>query len=262
MNDAVSIRRILSDIQHILHPVRKRLTRAGLPPSRTQELMGDVPLTVLDDLYALATRDPAARASVVYVYESYLGFRALLAHRVAHRLYQVGVAMPGGRRPDHGVAIAARCIAETTKVATGVEIHPAAVIGRRMVIDHGFGTVIGEQVRIGTDCYLLHNVVLGSRAIRSGPSQWTGRRHPVIGDRVEIAGDVGVYGPVTIGDDCRIEAGARVTEDVPTGSRVRVVAVYQTTSRNDPGRTPGALKAAAVVLGTRKAERDALGSPD
>ncbi|KAF3468032.1 serine acetyltransferase [Streptomyces sp. Tu 3180] len=241
--------------------MRKRLAQAGLAPSYTQELMRDVPLAVLDDLYALAARDPAARSSVVYVYESYLGFRALLAHRVAHRLYRVGVAMPDGGRPDHAVAIAARRIAETAKVTTGIEIHPAAVIGSRTVIDHGFGTVIGEQVRIGTDCYLLHNVVLGSRSIRSGPSQWTGRRHPVVGDRVEIAGNVGVYGPVTIGDDCRIEAGARITEDVPAGSRVRVVSVHQTTSRNDPSRTPGTLGAAAVVRDARGAERYAPGSP-
>ncbi|MEV6782719.1 serine O-acetyltransferase [Streptomyces sp. NPDC051098] len=230
----------------------KRLTRAGLSPARALELMPGVPLTVLEDLYALAARDPAARSSAVYAYESYLSFRALLTYRVAHELHRLGAAMPGGLRGEHGLATAARCIAEAAKVESGVEIHPAAVIGSRMVIDHGYGTVIGEQVRIGADCYLLQNVVLGARAIRSGPSQWTGRRHPRIGSRVEIAGNVAVFGPVTIGDDCRIEAGARIAEDVPAGSRIRVVSVLQVTTARASGRPEfdtGAHEARHVMLG-------------
>ncbi|MEU1708112.1 DapH/DapD/GlmU-related protein [Streptomyces sp. NPDC005706] len=230
MKDTVPIRRIQADIRGILRPVSKGLARSGLGPAAVQELMADVPLRVLEDLYALVVRDPAAASSPVYAYESYLSFRALLAHRVAHVLHRTGAALSQGRQTDNGIAIAARCVAETAKRQSGVEIHPAAVIGSRAVIDHGYGTVIGEQVRIGSDCYLLQNVVLGSRSIRSGPAQWAGRRHPRIGDRVEIAGNVSVYGPVSIGDDCRIESGARITTDVPSGSRIRVISVLQVTS--------------------------------
>jgi serine O-acetyltransferase len=230
MKDTVPIRRIQADIRRILRPVSKRLTRSGLSPASVQELMRDVPLRVLEDLYALVVRDPAAASSPVYAYESYLSFHALLAHRVAHTLHQASAALSQGPQVDNGIAIAARCIAETAKRESGVEIHPAAVIGSRAVIDHGYGTVIGEQVRVGVDCYLLQNVVLGSRSIRSGPAQWVGRRHPRIGDRVEIAGNVSVFGPVTIGDDCRIESGARITTDVPSGSRIRVISILQVTN--------------------------------
>ncbi|MFE4968162.1 serine O-acetyltransferase [Streptomyces sp. NPDC056660] len=226
--------------------MNKGLARGGITRATTQELMAEVPLRVLEDLYALVARDPAARSSPVYAYESYASFRALLAHRVAHELHRIGTAMTQGREPDHRVAIAARCISETAKRESGVEIHPAAVIGSRAVIDHGYGTVVGEQVSIGSDCYLLQNVVLGSRSIRSGPAQWVGRRHPRIGDRVEIAGNVSVYGPVTIGDDCRIESGARITTDVPAGSRIRVISVLQVTSTGarrpmDPAEDTGGL---------------------
>ncbi|MFF8945201.1 serine O-acetyltransferase [Streptomyces sp. NPDC014864] len=232
MTNTVPVRQIQADMGTLLRLVGRRLRHVGLSPAAVLELMSDVPVMVLEDLYALVARDPAARSSVVYAYESHLSFRALLAHRVAHDLHRIGMAMTGGRQPDHALVIAARCIAETAKRETGVEIHPAAVIGSRTVIDHGYGTVIGEQVRMGSDCYLLQNVVLGSRAIRSGPAQWAGRRHPRIGNRVEIAGNVAVFGPVTIGDDCRIESGARITEDVPAGSRIRVISVLQVTSRN------------------------------
>ncbi|MFF4353985.1 serine O-acetyltransferase [Streptomyces sp. NPDC001530] len=249
MKNTVSIQRIQADMRRILRPVGKRLTRAGLGPARAQELMSNVPLKVLEDLYALAARDPAARSSVVYVYESYLGFRALLAHRVAHELHRIGATMPGGQHPDHGIAIAARCISETAKVETGVEIHPAAVIGSRMVIDHGYGTVIGEQVRIGADCYLLQNVVLGSRSITGRADRGAGRRHPHVGDRVEIAGNVAVFGPVTIGDDCRIESGARITADVPAGSRIRVLSTLQITARSSRVRVGGDSVEAAPGVG-------------
>ncbi|QNP68121.1 serine acetyltransferase [Streptomyces roseirectus] len=226
MKDTVPVRRVEADVRRLLRPVARELSRGGLGLAAAQELAADVPLKVLEDLYALVARDPAARSSPVYAYASYLSFRALLAHRVAHELHRFAAA-PG---QGGSVLVAARRIAERAKRESGVEIHPAAVIGARAVIDHGYGTVIGEQVRIGSDCYLLQNVVLGSRSIRSGPAQWSGRRHPWIGDRVEIAGNVSVFGPVTIGDDCRIESGARVVTDVPPGSRVRVVSVLQVTS--------------------------------
>ncbi|MFM9609175.1 serine O-acetyltransferase [Streptomyces niveiscabiei] len=231
MKDTVPVRRVEADVRRILRRVGGDLARGGLTPGAAQELTADVPLRVLEDLYALVARDPAARSSPVYAYESYLSFRALLAHRVAHELHRFAVALA----QDGGVLVAARRIAEWAKRESGVEIHPAAVIGSRAVIDHGYGTVIGEQVRIGSDCYLLQNVVLGSRAIRSGPAQWVGRRHPRIGNRVEFAGNVSVFGPVTIGDDCRIESGARVTTNVPAGSRVRVVSVLQVTHRGVRG---------------------------
>lgn len=172
------------------------------------------------DLTALADRDAAAGGDPAYAYRSYASFRAVLVHRVAHRLLD----LPD---PDGAVRTAARRLSEEAKVRTGVEIHPAAEIGRRFVIDHGYGTVIGEQTRLGDDCYLLQGVTLGGTSIGHSSAYGQSRRHPWIGDRVEIGGGVCVFGPVIIGDDCRLEAGVRVTFDVPAGARVRLVSVSQ-----------------------------------
>lgn len=186
---------------------------------------GSIPL---EDLETLAARDSAARDGLDYVWSSYLSFRALLAYRVAHAIYRLGFLAHEESHANADIACAARRIAEEAKVRTGVEIHPAASIGRRMVIDHGWGTVIGEQAQVGDDCYFLQNVTLGCRRIGTSYGAEE-RRHPTIGNRVVLAGDVWVFGPVTIGDDCRIDPGARITVDVPAGAHVRVVTKLQVT---------------------------------
>lgn len=179
---------------------------------------------VAEDLAAFAGRDAAAHGDQRYIYSGYLSFRSVMAHRLAHAIGDLRLAgVPAGL-----LSAQARWISEEARRATGVEIHPGAAIGRRFVVDHGSGTVIGEDCEIGDDCYLLQNVVLGARNIvtRSDGAARP-RRHPRIGSRVQIGGDVCVFGPVCVGDDCVIDPGARITTDVPAGARVRVVSTTQ-----------------------------------
>jgi serine acetyltransferase len=135
----------------------------------------------VQDLHALAQRDPAAHGSWRYVWNTYSSFRAVLAYRVAHALHTGGQ----GNDCSERCTGAARAITETAKVQTGVEIHPAAVIGRRFVLDHAVGTVIGETAMIGDDCYVLQGVLIGARGIADNPDE---RRHPRLGHRVEVGG--------------------------------------------------------------------------
>ncbi|MFG2298079.1 serine O-acetyltransferase [Streptomyces sp. NPDC048603] len=177
------------------------------------ELLG----LVEGDLLAFAQRDPAAHGSWREVMGSYRCFRAVLSHRLAHAV--LGAPRRAGVDGGH-LRMLARSIAEQATAETGVEIHPAATIGRRFVVDHGTGTVIGETARLGDDCYVLHGVVLGSTGIADNPR---GRRHPAIGSRVEIGAFARVLGPVEIGDDAVIGCHALVRSDIPAGARVIVL---------------------------------------
>ncbi|MGD9528529.1 serine O-acetyltransferase [Pseudonocardia sp.] len=184
----------------------------------------DAPATVdaaEADLLAFAHRDPAAHGSWWEVLGSYRCYRAVAAHRVAHAVLQAplrpGLRTPAGRVRRRTIA---RAVSEHAKVDTGVEIHPGASIGARFVVDHGTGTVIGETAVVGDDCYLLHGVVLGATGIADLPRT---RRHPRLGDRVEIGAFARVLGPVTVGDDVVIGCHALVRHDVAAGSRISVV---------------------------------------
>lgn len=177
------------------------------------------------DLFALVRRDPASHGSWEYVLASYACFRAVLAYRVAHAVLTADDGDP--RR----LLIVARQISEDAKVRTGVEIHPAATIGPRFVVDHGFGTVVGEDVVIGADCYLLQGIVLGALGIADNA---TGRRHPRLGDRVQVGGFARVLGPVCVGDGAVIGSHALVRADVPPGAQVVVLHQYQMTIGADP----------------------------
>lgn len=228
MSNRIRIDQIQDDI-HALLCVHVPERHADFIRNAFRACRRQVASQVLDDLDALASRDAAAHASPSYVYECYAGFHAVRAYRVAHMLHVLGERDidPIRRRC---LRLAARRISEAAKVATGVEIHPAATIGRRLMIDHGSGTVIGEQVVMGDDCYILQNVTLGGRSIAwSAHDKLSPRRHPHIGHRVEIGGGVAVFGPVTIGDDCRLEAGARITTDILPNTRVRLLSTMQAT---------------------------------
>jgi serine O-acetyltransferase len=180
------------------------------------------------DLMALVGRDPAAHGSWREALGAYQCFRAVLAYRLAHAV--LAAARARDACVEHSRLVARR-IAEQAKVETGVELHPAARIGARFVVDHGIGTVIGETAVIGDDCYLLQCVVLGSTRIANNPSR---RRHPVLGDRVQVGAYARILGPVRIGDDVEIGSHALVREDVPDRSRVSVLHQYQVvTGRTD-----------------------------
>ncbi|MYW01772.1 hypothetical protein [Streptomyces sp. SID3343] len=187
-------------------------------------LLCEVGAQVAEDLSVFSIRDAAARGDQSYIYSGYLSFRAVMAYRLAHALWEM--RLPDGV-PDR-FATQARRISEHFRLTTGIEIHPGAGIGRRFVIDHGSGTLIGEDAEVGDDCYFVQNVVLGARDIVSKANgRPQPRRHPHVGSRVQIGGNVHLFGPVNVGDDCLIDAGARITTDIPAGSRVRVITTIQ-----------------------------------
>ncbi|HIT57366.1 MAG TPA: serine O-acetyltransferase [Candidatus Galloscillospira stercoripullorum] len=152
-----------------------------------------------ETLRAYQQRDPAAR-SRLEILLLYPGVHATLYHRLAHFLH------------CHGLKFLARWVSQWSRFWTGIEIHPGARIGRRLVIDHGMGIVIGETAEIGDDCLLYHGVTLG------GTGKDQGKRHPTLGNNVMVAAGAKVLGPFTVGDDSRIAAGAVVLTAVPPGS--------------------------------------------
>ena len=157
-------------------------------------------LLLREDLQAARHGDPAARSSLE-VALGYPGVHAVWAYRLAHRMWRV----PGLRLP-------ARLLSQAVRAATGIEIHPGAVLGRRLFIDHGMGIVIGETAVVGDDVILFHGATLGGKAMRPG------KRHPTLGDRVVVGAGAEILGPVWIGDDAQIGANAVVVKDVPPGA--------------------------------------------
>ena len=160
------------------------------------------PLRALrEDIAAVKRRDPAARSSLEIVLV-YSGMHAVWAYRVAHRWW---------RSP--GLSVPARLLSQLARAVTGVEIHPGARIGRRLVIDHGMGTVIGETAVIGDDVLMYHGVTLGGN--RRGRDD---KRHPTVGDDVVIGAGAKLIGDITIGSHSQIGANAVVTHDFPAHS--------------------------------------------
>ena len=153
-------------------------------------------MSVRDDIKAVFERDPAA-TSLLEVLTCYPGLHALLMHRVAHWLWE--------RR----VPFLPRLISHISRFLTGIEIHPAARIGRGFFIDHGMGVVIGETSEIGDNVTIYQGVTLG------GTGKERGKRHPTVGDNVMIGVGAQILGAVTIGDHSRVGAGAVVLRDVP-----------------------------------------------
>jgi serine O-acetyltransferase len=153
---------------------------------------------LLEDLRTARRRDPAAR-SLVEVALAYPGVHALWGHRLAHRMWH---ASPLLKLP-------ARLLSQLTRAATGIEIHPGAVLGRRLFIDHGMGVVIGETAEVGDDVMIYHGVTLGGRSLAKM------KRHPTIGDGVTIGAGARVLGPVVVGEYAKIGANAVVVRDVP-----------------------------------------------
>ena len=141
-------------------------------------------------------RDPAAR-SFLEVLLCYPGVHAVMWHRLSHWLWQQDLRLLG------------RFSSNIARWLTGIEIHPAARIGRRLVIDHGMGVVIGETAEVGDDCYLYHQVTLGVARTASG------KRHPTVRNNVIIGAGAKVLGPITIGDNARVGANSVVLDDVP-----------------------------------------------
>lgn len=152
-----------------------------------------------DTLNAYKARDPAARSSVE-IFLLYPGVHAIIWHRLANWLYR------------NKLLFLSRVVSQWNRFWTGVEIHPGAKIGKRLVIDHGMGIVIGETTELGDDVLLYQGVTLG------GTGKDRGKRHPTIGNNVLIGSGAKVLGPFTVGDNSRIAANAVVLKAVPPDS--------------------------------------------
>lgn len=154
---------------------------------------------IAEDIQAVKDRDPAAQNSFV-IWLTYPGLHARWSHVIEHWLW------------NHGLRSLARISSQFTRFMTGVEIHPAAQIGRRFFIDHAMGVIIGETTIIGDDCTLYQGVTLG------GTGKETGKRHPTLGNNVLVGVGASVLGNITIGDNSKVGGGAVVVSDVPPNS--------------------------------------------
>ncbi len=165
--------------------------------------LGRVLKEIKADVAAARDRDPAAQGvSSVEILIGWAGVQALLAHRVAHAMFEAGVP------------VAPRAIAYLARAITGVEIHPAARIGDDFFIDHGSGVVIGETAEIGDRVTLYQGVTLGGTGLQRG------KRHPTVGDDVTIGSGAKLLGPIAIGDGAKVGANTVVVEDVSPGATV------------------------------------------
>ena len=154
-----------------------------------------------DEIRACFERDPSA-TSFLEVFLTYSGLHAIMAYRVAHRLH------------GWGVPFAPRWLSQCARFWTGIEIHPAPAMGRRLFIYHGMGEVIGETAVIGDDVTIFQGVTLG------GTGKEKGKRHPNIGHRVVLGAGAKILGNITVGDDVRVGANAVVVRDVPADATV------------------------------------------
>ena len=153
-------------------------------------------MIIWDDIKAVRERDPAAR-NIFEVMLLYNGFHAVFWHRVAHLLWRIHLKF------------IARLISQLAKFFTGIEIHPAAKIGRGLFIDHGTGVVIGETAEVGDNCTLYQGVTLG------GTGKDKGKRHPTLGNNVMVGSGAKILGPFKIGNNVKIAANAVVLEAIP-----------------------------------------------
>jgi len=155
------------------------------------------------DVAAAHQRDPAARGvSSTEILTSWPGVHAVISHRIAHVLFEAGVP------------VAPRSIAYVSRAITGVEIHPAAKIGKGLLIDHGSGVVIGETAEIGDDVTIYQGVTLG------GTGFATGKRHPTLADEVTVGSGARLLGPIEVGRGAKIGANSVVITDVPANATV------------------------------------------
>ena len=194
-----------------------------------------------EDVALVLENDPAAKSTLEVVL-CYSGLHAAWCHRMNHWLW------------NHGLKLVARWLSQVARLATGIEIHPAAQVGRRVFIDHGMGVVVGETSVIGDDVTIYQGVTLG------GTGKEHGKRHPTIGNGVVIGAGAKVLGNIVVGDNSRIGAGSVVTRSVPENSTVVGVPghiVFRDGKRiviTDPKQITDPLSDALVVVATEVKE--------
>lgn len=158
--------------------------------------MKNIIKSLYEDAKNIKEKDPACR-NVLEAIILYPGFHAIFFHRIAHFLY------------NKELYFLARLISQISRHITGIEIHPGAKIGRRLLIDHGMGVVIGETATIGNDCTIYHNSTLGG----TGKDKY--KRHPDIGNNVIVGSGAKVLGPIKIGNNVKIGANSVVLKNIP-----------------------------------------------
>jgi len=205
---------------------------------------------IREDIRSVLERDPAAR-SRLEVLTCYPGLWAVWIHRVSHVLWRAKLRLP------------ARMLSQVARLFTAVDIHPGALLGRRLFIDHAMGVVIGETTIVGSDVTLYQGVTLG------GTGKGHGKRHPTICDRVFIGNNANVLGNITVGENSRVGAGSVVLNDVPPNSTVVGVPahiVYRNGERvliTDPHDVKDPLSDALIALAIRVEQlEERLGAPE
>lgn len=171
---------------------------------------------IFEDAMAYCRKDPASRHCIRGILQGYTSFKATLHYRIAHFIYKC----VQHEESDHSALL----ISNRGKILSGAELHYKCEIGTNFVLDHGFGTVIGETCIVGNDCYFLGGVVLGSTGIANNPLE---RRHPKVGNNVEIGAFSRIFGSVEIGNDVFIGPNCVIVENVPHGSKVLTKTVNQ-----------------------------------
>lgn len=203
----INFEKLLERSAKELKKAKKTLVKAGKNLSQSAKLAADKAVKIKfaicdeirDDIEAVKQRDPAAKSDLEILL-LYSGVHAILAYRVAHRLYL------------SNRFFSARCVSQLARKMTGIEIHPGATIGKSFFIDHGMGVVIGETTEIGDGCTIYQGVTLG------GTGKDIGKRHPTLGNNVMVGAGAKVLGPVHIGDNTKIAAGAVVLREIPADS--------------------------------------------
>ncbi|MGB3109798.1 MAG: serine O-acetyltransferase [Psychrobacter alimentarius] len=210
-------------------------------PSKWFKSLATIKKDLKEDIDAVFTRDPAARNSLEIIL-TYPGFHALILHRGAHCLW------------NKEQKLAARVISYGSRIITGIEIHPAAKIGKRFFIDHGVGVVIGETAEIGNDVTLYHGVTLG------GVSWNNGKRHPTLEDGVTVGAGAKVLGPFTVGKNAKIGSNAVVVKPVPAGATMVGSAARMISDHHDEKGNPITTKVQDAKQQEKVAQ--AAGSPE
>ena len=200
-----------------------------LLPTRFLKALTSIKKDFKEDVNAVFNRDPAARNSLEVIL-TYPGIHALVLHRSAHCLW------------NNDYKLAARVISYGSRIITGIEIHPAAKIGRRFFIDHGVGVVIGETAEICNDVTLYHGVTLG------GVSQNNGKRHPTLEDGVTVGAGAKVLGPFTVGKNAKIGSNAVVVKPVPANATMVGSAARMISDNHDEKGNP-------IVKGAAKSSK-------
>jgi serine O-acetyltransferase len=179
-------------------------------------LLDDTAAELIEDATAFARKDPASGGDSLRIIQTFTSFKAILHYRFAHKLDRY---FKEDEFDCRDLPLYASLISSRGKLLSGAELHHRCQIGKRFILDHGVGTVFGETAHIGDDCYVLGGVTLGECGISGNPN---GKRHPTIGNRVQIGAFARIFGTVVIGDDVIVGPQCTITKDVSPNSKVIV----------------------------------------